>query len=332
MCATDCDECANRCLVILVGIIIGFCYICYICMLAIPLGYFTSATGLFNLLFLHTALGLLLLSYIRTVQTSPGYVPKDWIPPNATKEEMEEAKSIKDDPKAKARSHEFGRLRYCHNCNSFKPPRAHHCRECSRCVMKMDHHCPWVNNCVGFKNHKTFILFLFYAVVALSWFLFHMCWRLVDIFRNRTTSSEDDMVLSPFELIFFILNFILTLPITLAILSLFIYQVSLIRENLTSIEVFHKRRYKREASRAGKKNYRWPYDFGASYNFQSMFGESFSEWFVPNLSYQTDGITWRTRDSDGISTGTHELVQVVEADDRKANSGNLNKRSSHHST
>jgi len=226
---------------------------------------------------------------------------------------------------------EFGTIRYCPYCNAFKPPRAHHCRECNRCVMKMDHHCPWVNNCVGFKNHKTFILFLFYAVMGLIWFLSLLCWRL---YHGFVTQGDKEMAFTPVELVLFIVNFILTLPMTLAILSLFVYQLTLVRANLTSVETFHKRRLKRVAMRAGQKNYRWPYDFGSLYNIRSMFGQSVYEWFVPNFSYETDGIVWKTRDSleaqDPQIEGRQELTQVVEVEARPPNSnGHLNKRITH---
>ena len=55
---------------------------------------------------------------------------------------------------------------YCRACKITKPERTHHCSTCNKCYLKMDHHCPWIGNCVGYRNHKFFFMFLFYAFVA----------------------------------------------------------------------------------------------------------------------------------------------------------------------
>ena len=60
----------------------------------------------------------------------------------------------------------FMGYRYCKKCDNLKPPRAHHCSICDRCVMKMDHHCPWMGNCIGLRNHKYFINYLFWTMLA----------------------------------------------------------------------------------------------------------------------------------------------------------------------
>jgi palmitoyltransferase ZDHHC3/7/25 len=70
--------------------------------------------------------------------------------------------------------------RNCATCNSVKPPRAHHCSTCGRCVLKMDHHCPWMNNCIGLHNHKAFLLFNFYTMVAS---LYTVTATIVDVFK-----------------------------------------------------------------------------------------------------------------------------------------------------
>lgn len=83
-------------------------------------------------------------NFLTSIFIGPGYVPKDWRPPQ------------KDE--------RF--LQYCKQCNAFKAPRSHHCSKCQRCVLKMDHHCPWINNCTGFYNQRNFILFLMFAVIG----------------------------------------------------------------------------------------------------------------------------------------------------------------------
>lgn len=57
----------------------------------------------------------------------------------------------------------FDPVSYCSRCEAYRPPRCHHCRHCGRCTLCFDHHCRWVGACVGHANHKSFLLFLFYA-------------------------------------------------------------------------------------------------------------------------------------------------------------------------
>ncbi|KAI0659585.1 zf-DHHC-domain-containing protein [Cubamyces menziesii] len=59
--------------------------------------------------------------------------------------------------------------RYCHKDGFQKPLRAHHCRACGTCVLKYDHHCPWIGQCVGARNHRFFVIFVFWALWFWAW-------------------------------------------------------------------------------------------------------------------------------------------------------------------
>jgi hypothetical protein len=60
-------------------------------------------------------------------------------------------------------SYNFSFCRKCHIC---KIPGVQHCSTCEGCIYQKDHHCPWLNNCVGQFNHKFFIQFCVYSLLA----------------------------------------------------------------------------------------------------------------------------------------------------------------------
>lgn len=60
--------------------------------------------------------------------------------------------------------------RYCATCRTLKPPRAHHCASCGVCQRRMDHHCELTNTCIGLRNHKYFVLWLFYTNILIVYY------------------------------------------------------------------------------------------------------------------------------------------------------------------
>ena len=60
----------------------------------------------------------------------------------------------------------------CSECDQVKPLRTRHCSVCNRCVFYADLHSPWVNNCIGLENQRFYLLFLFYALLAVSFHMF----------------------------------------------------------------------------------------------------------------------------------------------------------------
>ena len=112
--------------------------------------------------FLHLFFLFSILSFLGTLITDPGEIPASF-----------HIESIPEDQKEVLKDNyleidfSLARITFCKKCDKYRPPRTHHCSTCGKCILRYDHHCPFIANCIGFKNQKSFILFLLYSGLCL---------------------------------------------------------------------------------------------------------------------------------------------------------------------
>ncbi|KAJ8603598.1 hypothetical protein CTAYLR_004852 [Chrysophaeum taylorii] len=122
--------------------------------------------------------GLALASHLRAMLSDPGAVPKGAEPLARDSERAKLAASAAAGYRTRAKG-------WCHRCGSYKPPRAHHDSVTGRCIIKLDHYCPWTNNAIGVRNHKFFLLFIWYVFLMCAHALLVVCGLAVDALNNH---------------------------------------------------------------------------------------------------------------------------------------------------
>lgn len=172
-----------------------------------------------------------------------------------------------------------GKPRYCLKCKCPKPDRTHHCRTCGRCVLRMDHHCPWFATCVGFKNHKYFILFLWY-----SWWFSTYC-LIVSFCAIYKRLYIEKVPAKTTWVSLLTISTILTLC-----LGIFAgYSLYLLFTNVTVIESMEKVRYKtslpitihRFTPPPTSQTVGNAFDLGWLENSKQVMGDHIWQWFIP---------------------------------------------------
>jgi len=102
------------------------------------------------------------------------------------------------------------------------------------------------------------------------------------------------------------------------------YQVSITIYNLTSIEEYTEKRFRRLAKRRGiEKQFKWFFDYGIMYNLRQVLGESILDWWKPETPKHvlaSDGTRFKTRIYQDVPTATtvnssNEPVRISIRDD-----------------
>ena len=136
----------------------------------------------------------------------------------------------------------------------------------------MDHHCPWVNNCVGLYTQKTFILFLVYGLIAVT---YAFALTLKSVVEELGPASSIQAL--NYQSVMKGAVVCQSLPFTLFLLTVLMDQLVVIVNKPTTLEKvrMHEQKPNDPPVKVKKRAYQ---------NFKVVFGGPFSwHWFLPRV-------------------------------------------------
>lgn len=149
------------------------------------------------------------------------------------------------------------KVKYCHTCMLYRPPRCSHCSVCNNCVERFDHHCPWVGQCIGRRNYRFFFMFIS-STTFLCLYVFGFCWvNLLLISRRYGVSFGHAVAESPVSGCLIVYTFVTAWFVG----GLTAFHSYLVCTNQTTYENF-RYRYERKAN---------PFNRGAGSNIAEIF-------------------------------------------------------------
>lgn len=221
---------------------------------------------------------MMAVCYYLSAFTNPGTVPEtlEWRLGIGSKAQLPAMQEVKNST---------GEKRRCKRCMTYKPDRCHHCRVCKTCVLRMDHHCPWINNCIGFRNHKYFMLLVFYSMINCAYICTVMTMKIKNLLIEEHPSYTR----------YLIVNCAVFSGIMGGLMFAFLcFHIWLATNASTTIEFCEKRSLDLhgsfDPSRSSSSTTRW--DRGSIANLKAVLGPQPALWLLPLSPPEGDGLSF----------------------------------------